>query len=233
MNEAKKTDVQSFIKSCEFYITLHVHSSISIEIYRHQCAYDKKKKKRKAKVEHKRDSNYRFRFVLPFRKFLFILVTLWAQHYFRHHRYGSFADTAVRFSIRSNRCIAKRCVHREKYLCIIHEGSEFFVTLLFRLLLSSPAENSSIDVSRILYEALFYIIVGLRRVRDWQRIGERIGNRQRRFLTSKGVLNATQIFLSLLFEPDVDVPKVTTRRLVPNTRTFLRFSRTNFFFSER
>lgn len=66
------------------------------------------------------------------------------------HRYGSFADTIVRFFIRVE---SMQCgiPYHEKYLCVIHEGREFFVTFPSCLLSSSLVENS-IDVSRIIYE---------------------------------------------------------------------------------
>lgn len=148
MNELKKTNVQLFVKSCEFYIASHVHSSISIEIYRHQmCLW----KKRKTKVGHKRDNNYRFRFVLPFRKFLFILVTLWAQHYFRHHRYGSFVDTAVRFVIRLNRCIAKNIF----VLYMREANSSLFFFLIF--FLSSNASKILVSTYRDFFMRLAFL----------------------------------------------------------------------------
>lgn len=85
-------------------------------------------KKKEIKVGYKRDTNYRFRFVLLFRKFLFTLGALWTQHYFRHFIVTDrLPAPSFRFFIRIESMQCGISLH-ERYFCVIHEGREFFVT---------------------------------------------------------------------------------------------------------
>jgi len=112
-------------------------------------------KKKEIKVGHKRDTNYRFRFVLPFRKFLFTLGALWTQHYFRHFIVTDRLPTpSFDFSSGSNRCNAEYRITKNTFVLYMRAGNS---SLLFLLVYSHLVSWKILSMYRELFMKLPFL----------------------------------------------------------------------------